>query len=74
MARRKSPKPDLRPDWRDPNMPALFACTDRKTGKNFLKEFSPVRATYAFAKKLRQEDKLLPSWRDDPTYNLRKPK
>ena len=74
MPRRKSPKPDLRPDWRDPDMPALFACTDPKTGQNYLREFKPDRATYAFAQKLRREDHLLPSWRNDPTYNLRKSK
>ena len=72
--KRHRPSPDLRPDWRDPNMPALFACTDPKTGRNFLQAFNPDRARYAFAQKLRREDKLLPSWRDDPTYNLRKSK
>jgi hypothetical protein len=55
-------------------MPALFACTDSKTGKNFLKEFTPDRARYAFAKKLAREDHLLPSYKDDPSYNWRRDK
>ena len=72
MRRIRSRVPDPRPDWRDPNMPALFSCTDPMTGKQFLKEFSADRARYAFARKLARGDHLLPSWRDDPTYNLRK--
>ncbi len=72
MKRRPRPSADLRPDWRDPEMPALFSCTDPKTGRTYLREISPDRATTAFARKLAKDDAFLPSWRDDPTYNLRK--
>ncbi len=69
MRRRKSLSVDLRPDWRDPNMPVILNCTDPTTGP-YLKEFTSERATLAFS--IRMKMSSAPSWHNDPTYNLRK--
>jgi hypothetical protein len=69
LPRRPKPKPDLRPDWRDSNMPVMLNCTDAVTGP-YLKEFTPERAQYAF--QIRMQMSHMPSWHSDPTYNLRK--
>ena len=71
MRRHKSLSPDLRPDWRDPNMPVMLNCTDPITGP-YLREFTSERAQYAFS--IRMQMSAAPDWRDDPTYNLRKSK
>lgn len=68
MMRRRRLHPDLRPDWRDPAMPALFSCYDPGTKRNYLKEIPPDKATELFAKKLRKQTGILPSWHSDPSY------
>jgi hypothetical protein len=66
--KRRPPKPDLRPDWRDPAMPIMrdykMANGERKT---------IVDADYEH----RYREHMMnaaphPDWRNDPTYNLRK--
>ncbi len=72
MHRRKPLSPDLRPDWRDPNMPVMLNCIDKDTGRQYLKSYTPERATYAFS--VRMQISSAPDWQNDPTYNLRKDK
>jgi hypothetical protein len=69
--KRRRPPVDLRPNWRDPSMPALFSVTNRNTGKESLMEFTPEAATRAFAAKLQREAPHLPDWKSDPTYDLK---
>lgn len=71
MTRRKPP-PDLRPSWRDPNMPVLLTCTNQDTGQNYLREYTPERAQYAFAWRMENGTNLVPDWRNDPTYHMRR--
>lgn len=59
---------DTRPDPTDPNMPVLIQMADT----NQLEPFPPDEAQAAF--KHWHENNEEPSWRDDPTYNLRKKK
>jgi hypothetical protein len=61
MPRRKSLPPDTCLSWRDPNMPVLG-----KSGRPIPHEKMVVKATLAM--ELTNE----PTWRNDPTYNLRK--
>jgi len=56
----------------DPQMPVLVSLHDHTTGKDFLEEWAPERATKAFAEKLHREEHQLPSWREDPTYDLKR--
>ena len=59
--RRQKPPPDLRLNWRDPNMPVLG-----KSGRPIPHEKMVVKAQMAL------ELSAEPTWRNDPTYNLRK--
>lgn len=70
MKRRRRNEPDNRPDWRDPSMPVLMQCTDSVTGQPYLREYTPERITYAFGKRMEMGQAL--TYRDDPTYNLRR--
>lgn len=65
--KRLRPPPDLRPDWRDPAMPCLVS-----TKSSGMTEWTPERLQRVATAKLDLTSE--PSWRDDPTYNLRKPK
>ena len=67
MRPRKSLSPDPRPNWRDPNMPCLVS-----TKSLGMTEWAPERVQRVSAAKLNICNE--PSWRNDPTYNLRKPK
>jgi hypothetical protein len=60
MKQKKLP-PDTRLSWRDPNMPVLG-----KYGRPIPHEKMVVKANLAL--ELSNE----PTWRNDPTYNLRK--
>lgn len=66
--KRRQPPPDTRPDWRDPDMPVLMH--RKSTGK--LDAVAPAIATKVA--KYRVENDPVPSWRNDPTYHMRKPK
>jgi hypothetical protein len=61
----RRPKPDLRPDWRDPNMPVLVDLKSKG-----LTPWAPERFQRAVAHRL--EICTEPNWDKDPTYNLRK--
>jgi hypothetical protein len=61
--RRKRPKIDTRLDWRDPNLPVFG-----KSGKAYPPEVMQQHAQ----RQIRFSSE--PSWRNDPTYNLRKTK
>lgn len=63
----RRPKPDNRPDWRDPNMPC--GVQTKSEGSTY---WAPERVSKVA--KVRMEMCPEPSWRNDPTYNLRKPK
>lgn len=58
---RQRPKPDNRLDWRDPEMPVLG-----KSGREIDHRKMEQRAQMGLV--MARE----PSWRDDPTYNLRR--
>ena len=69
MTRR--PKPYRAPDgadWRDPEMPVLVHMAD----VGGLEPFPP--AEVQAANKVWHENNPEPSWRHDPTYNLRRKK
>jgi len=72
MKRRKS-IPDKRLNWRDKNMPVLMRASF-DGGKTFqLTEIEPEAVTkYYENKMLNGSLDLLPSWRNDPTYDLRR--
>lgn len=57
----KRPRPDIRLSWRDPDMPVIG-----KSGREIDHKKMTLKANMALA----QTNE--PSWRDDPTYNLRK--
>lgn len=66
----KRQRPDTRLDWRDPNMPVL---REYRMGDGSVKHL--VDPNY----EQRYRDMLVhsastPSWRDDPTYNLKRQK
>lgn len=67
MPRRKPLGPDLRPDWRDPNMPCLVS-----TKSEGLTEWDPARLQRVASAKLNLANE--PLWHSDPTYHLRKDK
>ncbi len=67
--RRRLP-PDLRPDWRDPNMPVM---RDYKMGDGSTRTIISPDYEHRYREML-METTRLPSWRQDPTYDLRKPK
>lgn len=66
----KRPLPDLRPSWRSPNLPCIrnYKMADGRV----LTEVSPD-----YERRYREfllSTTNLPSWKSDPTYDLRKPK
>lgn len=61
--KRCKPEPDTRLDWRDPAMPVLG-----KSGRPIPHEKMILKAQMA----MQAADE--PTWRNDPTYNLRKSK
>ena len=61
--RRQKPPPDLRLNWRDPNMPVLG-----KSGRPIPHEKMVVKANLAL------ELSAEPHYKDDPTYHMRKTK
>lgn len=63
MPRRKPLPPDLRPKSTDPNLPVYG-----KSGRAIDPDKMVIKAKMTLAT---SEE---PSWRDDPTYNLRKRK
>ena len=65
--KRRRPPPDLRPDWRDLDMPVLVS-----TKSQGMTEWTPERVQKVALHRLQFADES--NWRDDPTYNLRKPK
>lgn len=68
MARK--PKSDTRLDWRDPDMPVLrYGKFGNFTGT---KEVAPKDIQRYYVAKLQQIGHLMPDWKDDPTYNLKK--
>lgn len=64
----KKLKPDRRLDWRDPNMPVIDDGVMR-TAEEFqhMRERSLIRSSIGPT-----SNKLMPEWKNDPTYNLRK--
>lgn len=60
MTRRRLP-PDTRPNWRDPECPVVG-----KSGKLIDYHKMELRA------KMNMENPIVPNWRNDPTYNLRR--
>lgn len=61
----KRPRPDNRPDWRDPNMPVLVQ--HRTDG---LISVEPERLQKVANVRLHMCPE--PDWHDDPTYDLKK--
>lgn len=68
VKRRRRPAPDLRPDWRNPNMPVIRRYTMRD-GTTKTEVDPDYEHRY---REFMMTSSALPSWRDDPTYNLRK--
>ncbi len=58
---RRKPLPDTRLDWRDPNMPVIG-----KSGRPIDHKKMELKAQRAMV----SADE--PTWRNDPTYNMRK--
>lgn len=72
----KRPRPDTRLDWRDPAMPVLLAALDNDENKVMI-EVGPNTAIKCAKARFMQQvlrPDLCPSWREDPTYNLRRKK
>ena len=63
MPRRKPLGPDTRPDWRDPSMPVLVST------KRGFEYWHPDRLKHALTMRLHLAAE--PSWRNDPTYNMK---
>lgn len=66
----KHPRPDNRPNWRDPNLLCIRNYTFRN-GRNV------TEVTPEFEQEWRQicmEINTQPSWRDDPMYHMSKRK
>lgn len=61
MPRRRPLPPDDRLDWRDPNMPVIG-----KSGREIDHRKMELKAQMSMAAANE------PTWRDDPTYNLRR--
>lgn len=68
MKRRKLP-PDKRLDWRDPDMPVL-----KQQLNGSYAEVEPDYAQKYYAQKIDSPFYGAPSYKDDPTYNLKKRK
>jgi len=70
MPRRRQLPPDNRPDWRDPNMPCY---RNYRFGNGIVQEFvDPEYERRYRSHMISSADQ--PGWRNDPTYNLRKPR
>lgn len=63
MPRHRLLLPDTRPSWRDPNCPVIG-----KSGR--LIDFHKMEEKAKLSMALSEE----PTWKNDPTYNLRKDK
>lgn len=68
--RRRRQLPDTRLDWRDPEMPCLLKARHERTGQVVIREFSPEEAQYQAQHRL--SNPFVPSFKHDPTYNLRR--
>jgi len=69
MKRKRQPTPDTRLNWRDPNMPVYRQ--RRSTGETVMVQ----PATSVKVSQYGLEHAGEPTWRNDPTYNLkRRPK
>lgn len=66
--KRKKQKPDTRLDWRDPEMPVIDDGVV-KTPNQFQHERNRnlIRSSIGPT-----SNKLMPEWKNDPTYDLRK--
>lgn len=71
MPRRKPLPPDTRLDWRDPAMPVM---RDYKMGNGERKTIVDADYEHRYREMLvaTSSESTFPSWRNDPTYNLRK--
>jgi len=66
----RRPKPDLRPSWRDPNM-SVFR--DYKMADGSLRTDVDPDYEHRYREML-MEYSPNPSWKKDPTYNMRRKK
>lgn len=66
--RRIRPRTDI-PDWRDPDMPVLTPVQDQ-WGHRRMRSLTPKERSYF--SQCSMNDPSVPSWHDDPTYNIRK--
>lgn len=64
----KRPKPDLRPSWRDPN---LLCERQYKMPDGTLRTQVDPDYEHRYREFL-METSTHPSWRNDPTYNMRR--
>ena len=67
----KRPKPDHRPNWRDPSMPVLrdYRMSDGTTRTTIDPDYE---RRY---REMLMETSVQPNWKNDPTYDLkRKPR
>lgn len=55
------------PDWRDPNMPVIAYSTEAKG----LVSIEPERLQRVCQRRM-EWGGIVPDWRNDPTYNLRR--
>jgi hypothetical protein len=71
MPKRQPPKPDLRLNWRDPNMPVL---RDYRMGNGERKIVVDADYEHRYREMLinTASESTFPHYRNDPTYNLRK--
>lgn len=70
MPRKHRPRPDTRPDWRDPDMPVLREY--RMANGRLVTEIDPeYERRY---REFKLHDAIAPTFRNDPTYNLRRRK
>lgn len=60
-----------RPDWRDPNMPVIRKAK-LSDGTSKVVELSPEEEQAFAQRRLALADILVPDFRSDPTYNLRR--
>jgi len=64
----KRPKPDHRPNWRDPNMPLMrdYKMSDGTTRTIVDPDYERRWREHCM------EMNRAPSWRDDPTYDMKR--
>lgn len=72
IRRRRTREPDKRLDWRDPNMPVL-RLMESCFGEIKLTPIPPHEESEHCTSMVSNKNPLAPTWRDDPTYNLRRP-